>query len=124
MSDIGLFGSIYEQLREYSDQLDILLLQVQNAEDSQKIRARKKLASLLRTLSDSDNKSPSVQIVRMVLKRELSKTFGNPEVLCKKLADALELRQPSIQELDQLDKMAIAVDSERKLTMDRMRGRA
>ncbi len=123
MSDIGLFGSVYEQIREYSDQLDTLLLDVHGAEEPQSAYARQRLAILLRTVADARNKSPSVQVVRMVLRRELTNTLGRPDNLCNSLAAVLEQRQPSKQELDQLDKIAIALDTERQTTMARMRGR-
>ena len=123
MSDIGLFGSVYEQLREYSDLLDSLLIEIQSTAEPKRIEARQRLAALLRTVADVNNKSPSAQVVRVVLRRELTSTLGRPDILCTALASALEKHAPSKQEVDQLEKIATAVESERQITIARMRGR-
>lgn len=121
MSDIGLFGSVYEQLREYSDKLDALLLQIRSDKEPVRAEARKQLSVLLRVVGDANNKSPAVQIVRAVLRRELA--VSRPDALCSTLASALETREPSQKEIEDLDRIALAVDSERQTTMARMRGR-
>jgi phage-related minor tail protein len=123
MSDTGLFGSVYEQLREYSDKLDALLVEIQSTREPQRTDARQRLAALLRTVADVNNKSPSAQVIRLVLRRKLSSILGRPDNLCNALAMALERRDPSKQELDQLEKIATVVDTERQTTMARMRGR-
>lgn len=123
MSDLGLFGSIYEQLREYSDQFNNSLLTIRRHEGTQRAEARLRLARLLRSVTDKQNSSPSAHIVRMVLQRELPRTFGQPVSICDTLADALEQRDPLPQELESLDKIAMAVNTECYSTMERMRGK-
>lgn len=123
MSDLGLFGSVYEQLHEYSDQFNKFLFTIRRHDGIQRTEARLRLAQLLRSVTDKQNNSPSAHIVRMVLQRELPRTLGQPVSICDTLADALEHRDPLPQELESLGKISIAVNTECYSTMERMQGK-
>ena len=68
MSDTGLYGSIYEQLRETADHIDRALVNLRNPAMAE--RARNDLADLLGKITDAQSTDPEVRLLAVVLKQE------------------------------------------------------
>jgi len=123
MSDTGLFGSIYQQLRHYADRLDRALVQIRSTDTNMNEAARKEIAILLRELCRKDTLDPSAQLVSLVLKQQASSVYGKDTTICESLADILDKRMPDRSEISKLQDIAAAIDRECSDTMARLRGR-
>lgn len=123
MSDAGLNASIYEQLREYADQLDKALANVRSQEQSTVDAARQELVAMLRDLSQGESLNPTARLVAIILKHELPGSAGHHTGFLSTLAHALESRAPTQTDIAHLEQIALAIDREWSNTGARMRGR-
>ena len=116
MSDTGLYGSIYEQLRDTADQIDRALVNLRNPAMAD--TARNELAGLLVRITDSQSTDPEVRFLAVILKQE------PPGVVAvTSLAKALRQRAPNKAELMQLEQLALSIDKECASTLARIKGR-
>lgn len=116
MSDTGLYGSIYEQLRETADHIDRALVNLRNP--SMADRARNELADLLAKITDARSTDPEVRLLAVVLKQEPP---GLPALVS--LAKTLRQRLPNKTEHTQLEQLALSIDKECASTLARIKGR-
>lgn len=116
MSDTGLYGSIYEQLRDTADHIDRALVNLRNSDTAE--RARTDLADLLGTITDAQSTDPGVRFLAVVLKQEPP---GFPAIIA--LAKILRQRVPTKAELGQLEQLALSIDKECTSTLARTKGR-
>jgi hypothetical protein len=123
MSDIGLHGSIYEQLRSVADRLDRALVALRHPEPQVSYTARLEIARLLREITQRDTTNPAARLVMTILKRRLPAVSGHGLTLCESLADALEQRPPGHTELAHLEDVALALDKECSSTLARIKGK-
>ena len=123
MSDIGLQGSIYEQLRSYADRLDHALIQLRSEEPKAAKSGREHAAQLLRELTDKDTLNPTARLVSLILKQELPSQTGRGLDLCDALAQTLEQRLPDSTEFRHLEQIAMTLDIECTTTLARIHGR-
>ena len=123
MSDMGLYGSVYEQLRTYADRLDHALIGLRNPNIAVAQEARLEIASLLRELVDKTTTNPATRFVAVILKQELPTVQGQGLALCDFLAKALEQHAPTQAELNQLEQIAITLDKECSSTLARVKGK-
>lgn len=123
MSDTGLFGSIYQQLRHYADRLDRALVQIRSADVTINEPARQEISGLLRELCQKDNPDPAAQLVFLVLKQQANSIYNQDATICESLANALDKRMPNKTEISKLQDIAAAIDRECSDTMARLRGR-
>ena len=123
MSNVGLDGGIYEQLRSYADTLDRALVALRDSEASASSRAQHQIAALLRELTNSETSDPASRLVTAILKERLPLVAGQGLALCEALAKALEQRPPTSAELDQLEQVALSLDKECSSTLARIKGK-
>ncbi len=123
MSDTGLYGTVYEQLRTYAEKLDRSLVDLRNPRADVVKNARSEIAKLLREITNKNSLSPATRFVAIILKQELPAMSGQGLSLCNSLADAIEHRAPSQLELTQLEQIAIALDKECSITLARVKGK-
>lgn len=116
MSDTGLYGSIYEQLRDTAERIDRSLVNLRNSGTEE--RARTDLADLLGTITDTQSTDPGVRFLAVILKQEPP---GLPAILA--LAKILRHRVPTKAELGQLEQLALSIDQECTSTLARIKGR-
>jgi hypothetical protein len=124
MSDAGLYGTVYEQLRTYADQLDQALIALRNPATDVARQARLDLAGLLRALADRTSTNPATRFVAVILRQELPVMAGQGLTLCESLASALEHHTPTPAELSHLEQIAIALDRECATSLARINGRS
>ncbi len=74
MSDLGLFGSVYDQLRSYSDRIDRLLITIASPGARERSGAEAELAELLRRFAqpETETSSHALRLVTHVLRQEFS----------------------------------------------------
>ena len=118
MSDVGLNGSIYQQLRSYADTMDRALIDLRNPQDTIVDEARRQIVDLLRKATVNQSVDHAALMLRIVLRRRLPGL-----VLCDKLATVLEGRPPNSSELDQLEHIALELDKECSTALARIRGK-
>ncbi len=123
MSDVGLYGSVYEQLRFFADKLDRALIALRDPNTDIARKARKDIASLLRETTNSESTDPATRLVTAILKRGLPDIAGQGLPLCDSLAKVLETRSPSQIELSQLEQIAMTLDKECSRTLEGIRGK-
>jgi hypothetical protein len=123
MSDIGLYGSIYDQLRAYADRLDHALIALRSPEAHIIGKARIEIVDIFREISDEDSTNPATRLVTAILKHGLPSVSGEGIMLCKSLSEALQQRQPNSTELSQLEKVALILDKECSNTLARIKGK-
>lgn len=123
MSDIGLYGSIYEHLRSYADKLDRALIALRNPQAHIAQQARQEIVGLLREITNKDSTDPAVRLVTAILKQGLPAVAGQGLGLCDSLAKALEQRPPNPVELNQLEQVALTLDKECSSTLARIKGK-
>lgn len=123
MSDIGLSGSIYEQLRSYADRLDRALIELRNPQENIAQSARQEIIVFLREITNLHSVNPATRLVAAILKQGLPSVTGQGLALCSQLANALEQRIPSLTEMSQLEQVARALDKECSSTLARIKGK-
>lgn len=123
MSDTGLYGSVYDQLRTYADGLDRALIALRNPQPEVAQAARFEIARLLRVITDRSSTDPAVRFAVVILRQELPPVSGKGLELCESLAAVLERRPPDPTELGQLEQVAAAIDKECSSTLARITGR-
>ncbi len=123
MSDVGLYGSVYEQLRFYADRLDRALIALRNPHADIAQNARQDIACLFREITNKESTDPAIRLVAAILSRGLPDVTGQGIVLCDALAKALEHRAPSSIELNQLEQVAMTLDKECSITLEGIRGK-
>jgi len=123
MSDVGICGSIYDQLRAYADRLDNALIDLRSPEDHITRKARQEISDIFREISDEDSTTPATILVTAILKHGLPSVSGEGITLCKSLSEILQRRQPNSTELSQLEKVALILDKECSNTLARIKGK-
>lgn len=123
MSDIGLYGSIYEQLRSYADKLDHALIQLRNPEPAIAQKAREEIVGLLKEITNKDSTDPTSRLVSAILKQGLPTVTGQGLSICMSLIKSLEQRPPTTLELSQLELIALTLDKECSSTLARIKGK-
>lgn len=123
MSDIGLYGSVYEYLRIYAERLDKSLIDLRNSDSNIAKHARMEIVRLLREITNTNSTNPATRLVSVILKQDLPSVTGKGLLLCDTLAQTLEQRMPDTSELNQLEQIAITLDRECSTTLARLRGK-
>lgn len=116
MSDTGLYGSIYEQLRFTANHIDRALVNLRNPTTAD--HARNELADLLGTIVDKESTNPSVRFLAVIFKQE----YPGLAVIAS-LANTLRQRAPNKSELQQLEELALSIDKECASTLAHIKGR-
>jgi len=124
MSDVGLHGSIYEQLRSYADRLDRALIGLRSLQADAALQSRGDIAALLREIANKQSGSLASQFIALILRQELPSVVGQGFAGCESLATNLDKRPPNTSELAQLEQIALAIDRECASTLARIKGRA
>src|SRR5947208_16893218 len=99
MSDIGLYGSIYEQLRAYADTFDRALVALRNPRPDIAQGARREIVSLMREGVNRESADPGARFVTAILRQRLTTVARHSVALCESLASTLEERTPSAAKL-------------------------
>ncbi len=122
MSDVGLYGSMYGQLRNYADQIDKMIVALKHPDAGVASAAGKKLAGLLHEILDVNTLNPKALLVQKVLERELPEFNGIGSITA--VLTTLEQHRIGEYEMAAIEKIAMILDNKCADTLARMRGRA
>jgi len=118
MSDTGLYLGIYQQIREYAELVDDLIVKLKDPPHDVDKTNIENFGDVL--LNISNNKAPdlSTRIIGMILENNKFLTRVNISALGRQLKD-LELDKSLLPDLQNL---AIALEQERVEVLARMKG--
>jgi hypothetical protein len=122
MSNIGLYGTMYDQLRSYADKLDRAMVALRDDRTAEE--ARQEIAALLSEITERSVNNPAARFVYISLRKDLPKKAGQALAHYETLARVLVQRPPNVQELDQLEQLAQTLDQECSTTLARIKGKA
>src|SRR5689334_1505455 len=98
MSNIGFFGSMYEELRTYADKLDRALVGLRSLETATK--ASEEVAMILHEIVSKETRNPTVRFVSFALKKDLQSRSGQGLSRYELLAKQLGKRTPTQTEIE------------------------
>lgn len=124
MSDAGLYGGIYDQLRRYADRLDRDLILLRGTDPGTATLARKDIAELLRTLAAHEPARLPDRLAAVVLRNELGRVYGEAAGTFEQLALSLDAGGPSAGDIAKLEAIAAAIDRGCSDAMARLRGKS
>lgn len=118
MSNPGFYASIYEQIREYAELVDQVLISLKSGTSSSNDPDRQKLGNLLVTLAGGTWDNLSTRMISLMLRDHHSTSQKKWEQLGKTLLT--EQADPSV--IKDLETLAVALEQEQAGTINRMRG--
>ena len=119
MSQISMYSGVYEDLREYAELLDKVLIDLKGGNSSPDDPIRRKLADLLKSLLTSQTGDLSMRMVNFLLR-------GTREIDASELArigELLESTQVDNSVIEPLERLAQSLEREQAVAMARMRMR-
>jgi len=122
MSDMGLNASLYQQLRSYADRLDRAIALLRSSDPASVKSASADIASMLRDMSQSNQRNPHARIVWMILKRELPRATSEGVGMVPALLASLEKGKADPDDIKRLEQIALIIDRECADAGARMRG--
>lgn len=116
MSNPGFYASIYEQIREYAELVDNVLIGLKSGTSSQNDPQRQKLGNLLIILAgDTWDSLPTRMIALMLRDRHNTSQWAQ-------LGKTLLTEQSDPSVIKDLETLAVALEQEQAETINRMRG--
>jgi hypothetical protein len=123
MSEIGLEETVYEQLRLYADRLDRNLVGLKSADEERIREARNEVVTLLKEIMSARSSNPSARIVALILDRGLRASTGRRDTEFELMAQSIEMRAPTREDLEWLERIAVLIDRECSHTFERIKSR-
>lgn len=118
MNNPGLYASIYQQIREYAELVDTVLISIKSGTSDVRDPERQKLSNLLIILAGNTWDSLPTRLVALLLRDKDNTNQQKWEKLGKSLlSDRLD---PSITK--DLEDLAVALEQEQVGTITKMRG--
>jgi len=117
MSDMGLYAGLYEQIREYAELVDGVLIALKEGKSSPSDTPRKELGRLLANLAENGGDDLSARRIAMILR---SKTDFDPK--WSEVGSALLSDKVDEKTVDLLENLAQSLEEDQAATVARMRG--
>jgi len=118
MNDISLYAGLYEEIREFADLVDEVIISLKH-DLSKKSSNTEKLGRQLLSLGSSQSEGVS----QLFIDQTLEKKSGLTKSKIKQLGTTLLEKNATPENITELEKLAISVEQERVSVMSRMRGR-
>ena len=118
MNDMSLYAGLYEEIREFADLVDeviVILKEDSSAKSPYAEQLGKKLVSL------GTNKTEGVS--QLFINQAIQRKSGLTKSKIQQLGNMLIEKQVSSSTIADLEKLAISIEQERVSVMSRMRGR-
>jgi hypothetical protein len=122
MSEIGLDETVYAQLRLYAERLDRDLVGLKSSDEKKVREARNEVVNLLKEIMSARSSNPSARIVALILDRGLRTSTGRRDKEFESMAHTIEMRAPTREDLDWLERIAVLLDRECSHTFERIKG--
>jgi len=119
MSDASLFSGLYQQIHEYAELLDDVLVNLKENTSSLEDKSRQELASFLLDLTNEQCEDLPVRLIALALR--------NNKVNLAEIADigqALQSTEIDESDIELLEQLAQSLEQEQAGAMERMRGRS
>jgi hypothetical protein len=122
MSQTAIFSGMYEEVRDYAELLDKVLIELKSGISQPQDEKRKKLGRFLTELSSDRSRSLAARLIGRLLRSEGQVTPQELASIGNKLnsAEAGAIDQTMISQLEQL---ARSLEQEQAVAMARMRGK-
>jgi hypothetical protein len=122
MSQTAILSGMYEELREYAELLDKVLIELKGGDSGPASERRKKLGRLLTEMGSARTTSLTARLVGLLLKRERQVT---PEELARIGArlGSTTAAEIGLAEITRLEELARSLEQEQAVAMARMRGK-
>jgi hypothetical protein len=118
MSNPGLYASIYQQIREFAELVDMVLISLKSGTSQANDVSRQKLIALLTSLSATTWDSLPTRMISILLRDKDKAT----QQQWARLAQALSADIPDPTVITDLENLAISLEQEQTGTMTKMRG--
>lgn len=118
MSNPGFYASLYEQIREYAELVDKVLINLKSGTSSPNDPDRQQLGNLLATLAGETWDSLPTRMISLMLRDRHNTSQKKWEQLGKTLLT--DQSDPSV--IKDLETLAITLEQEQAGTINRMRG--
>lgn len=122
MSQTAIFPGMYEEVRDYAELLDKVLVELKGGTGQPQDEKRKKLGQFLTELGSANTRSLAVRLISRLLRNEGQVTPQELANIGGKLnaPEAAEIDQTMISQLEEL---ARSLEQEQAVAMARMRGK-
>lgn len=118
MSNPGFYASIYEQIREYAELVDTVLISLKSGTSSPNDPKRQELGNLLITLSGETWDSLPTRMIALMLRDR----HNTSQKKWAHLGKTLLTEQSDSSVIKDLEALAVALEQEQAGTINRMRG--
>lgn len=119
MSHIAMYSGVYEQIREYAELLDKVLIELKGGTSSPHDESRRKLGQFLKSLVVPQTGDLTMRLINVLLR-------DNDEVDPPELAEIgekLETEEVDASMIGPLERLAQSLEQEQAVAMARMRMR-
>ncbi|MCI0387679.1 MAG: hypothetical protein MOB07_02760 [Acidobacteria bacterium] len=122
MSQTAIFSGLYEEVRDYAELLDKVLVELKGGISQPQDEKRKKLGRFLTELGSKHTRSLAVRLIGRLLRSEGQVT---PQELAKIGSKLNSSETPVIDQtmISQLEELARSLEQEQAVAMARMRGK-
>lgn len=118
MSNPGFYASIYEQIREYAELVDNVLIGLKSGTSSSNDPKRQELGNLLITLAGDSWDSLPTRMIALKLRDR----YNTSQKKWAQLGRMLLTEQSDPSVIKDLETLAVALEQEQSGTIKRMRG--
>lgn len=117
MSDIGLFSAFYEQINEAAELLDEVLIALKTGSSQPGDESRQRLSNWLESMASVRSSDFGAQLMTMIMR-----DANIAPQKWQRLSDALRQGPVEVGTVEELGRLAEAMEQRRAGTMARMRG--
>jgi hypothetical protein len=118
MNDVSLYAGLYEEIREFADLVDEVIIALKD-DLSKKSTKTEKLGRQLASVDSAQSEG----ISELFINQTIQKKSGLTKTKIKQLGKTLLEKSATLENIAELEKLAISVEQERVSVMSRMRGR-
>jgi hypothetical protein len=119
MSHIAMYSGVYEEIREYAELLDKVLIDIKGGTSSPRDEDRRKLGQFLRSLVTPRKGDLTMRLINILLRD--NDEIDPPELA--KIGGRLEGENVDSSVIEPLERLAQSLEQEQAVAMARMRMR-
>ena len=122
MSQTAIFSGMYEEVRDYAELLDKVLVELKGGISQPQDEKRKRLGQFLTELGSRNTRSLAVRLIGRLLRSEGQVTPQELASIGNRLS-ALEATSVEPEMISQLEELARSLEQEQAVAMARLRGK-
>jgi hypothetical protein len=121
MSKVGLNTNIYQITGKYLGLINDFIVAAKVSPNKIDDKKRKDIIELFSNLNDSANKDPQIQLLSIIIQRDLRRHSKASKSFIKKIIDDLE-KMPSKESIEKLEYIASTLDVENSGAFSKIKG--